>query len=138
MTACGGPGRLNRRIAPNTATSSGPTQPQNAPAGIGGTSRARSAFRRAAVSAGTGSTRVSIIEAHRMGCRRHRQPSMAYRGRGMKDSDPGTLTVAPTPLRQPANTSPTLAASLAGAQLITAEDSRQVLPLARPLPLRAP
>jgi 16S rRNA (cytidine1402-2'-O)-methyltransferase len=71
-----------------------------------------------------------------MGCRRHRQPSMAYRGRGMKDSDPGTLTVAATPLGQPADASPRLAAALAVAQLIAAEDTRRVLRLARELGVR--
>src|SRR5262249_12659961 len=136
MTARGSPSRLNRRIAPNTVTSSGPAQPHNALAGIGGTSRARSASRRAAVPPGAGSTRVSVIEAHRMGCRRPRQPPMAYRGRGMKDSGPGTLTVAATPLGRPADASPRLAAALAAAELIAAEDTRRVLRLARELGVR--
>src|SRR5215469_9108398 len=136
MTACGSPSRLNRSTAPNTVTSSGPTQPQNAPPGIGGTSRTRSASRRVAVPPGAGSIRVSVIEPHRMGWRRHRQPAMAYRGRGMKHSDPGTLTVAATPLGQPADASPRLAAALAAAQLIAAEDTRRVLRLARELGVR--
>jgi len=54
----------------------------------------------------------------------------------MKDSDPGTLTVAATPLGQPADASPRLAAALAGAQLIAAEDTRRVLRLARELGVR--
>ena len=61
---------------------------------------------------------------------------MAYRGRGMKDSDPGTLTVAATPLGRPADASPRLAAALAAAQLIAAEDTRRVLRLARVLGVR--
>ena len=61
---------------------------------------------------------------------------MAYRGRGMKDSDPGTLTVAATPLGQPADASPRLAAALGAAQLIAAEDTRRVLRLARELGVR--
>src|SRR5499427_5669040 len=61
---------------------------------------------------------------------------MAYRGRGMKDSDPGTLTVAATPLGQPADASPRLAGALATAQLIAAEDTRRVLRLARDLGVR--
>ena len=71
-----------------------------------------------------------------MGWRRRRGPAMAYRGRGMKDSDPGTLTVAATPLGQPADASPRLAAALAAAQLIAAEDTRRVLRLARELGVR--
>ena len=71
-----------------------------------------------------------------MGCRRRRRPAMAYRGRGMKDSDPGTLTVAATPLGQPADASPRLAGALAAAQLIAAEDTRRVLRLARELGVR--
>src|SRR5262249_13655739 len=63
-------------------------------------------------------------------------PGMAYRGRQMKDSDPGTLTVAATPLGQPADASPRLAAALAAAQLIAAEDTRRVLRLARELGVR--
>src|SRR5262249_59090229 len=61
---------------------------------------------------------------------------MAYGSRQMKDSDPGTLTVAATPLGQPADASPRLAAALAGAQLIAAEDTRRVLRLARELGVR--
>jgi len=61
---------------------------------------------------------------------------MAYRSRQMKDSDPGTLTVAATPLGQPADASPRLAAALAAAQLIAAEDTRRVLRLARELGVR--
>src|SRR5262249_43266394 len=63
-------------------------------------------------------------------------PGMAYRGRQMKDSDPGTLTVAATPLGQPADASPRLAAALAAAQLIAAEDTRRGLRLARGLGVR--
>ncbi len=54
----------------------------------------------------------------------------------MKDSDPGTLTVAATPLGQPADASPRLAAALAAAQLIAAEDTRRLLRLARELGVR--
>jgi 16S rRNA (cytidine1402-2'-O)-methyltransferase len=54
----------------------------------------------------------------------------------MKDSDPGTLTVAATPLGQPADASPRLAGALAAAQLIAAEDTRRVLRLARELGVR--
>ena len=54
----------------------------------------------------------------------------------MKDSDPGTLTVAATPLGQPADASPRLAAALGAAQLIAAEDTRRVLRLARELGVR--
>ena len=71
-----------------------------------------------------------------MGCWRHRRRAMAYRGRGMKDSNPGTLTVAATPLGQPADASPRLAGALAAAQLIAAEDTRRVLRLARELGVR--
>jgi 16S rRNA (cytidine1402-2'-O)-methyltransferase len=54
----------------------------------------------------------------------------------MRDSDPGTLTVAATPLGQPADASPRLAGALATAQLIAAEDTRRVLRLARMLGVR--
>ena len=54
----------------------------------------------------------------------------------MRDSDPGTLIVAATPLGQPADASPRLADALAAAQLIAAEDTRRVLRLARVLGVR--
>jgi 16S rRNA (cytidine1402-2'-O)-methyltransferase len=54
----------------------------------------------------------------------------------MKHSDPGTLTVAASPLGQPADASPRLAAALAAAQLIAAEDTRRALRLARELGVR--
>jgi 16S rRNA (cytidine1402-2'-O)-methyltransferase len=61
---------------------------------------------------------------------------MAYRGRGMKDSEPGTLIVAAAPLGQAADASPRLADALAAAPLIAAEDTRRVLRLARTLEVR--
>jgi len=61
---------------------------------------------------------------------------MAYRGRGMNDSDPGTLIVAATPLGEPADASPRLAAALAAAEIVAAEDTRRVLRLARVLGVR--
>jgi 16S rRNA (cytidine1402-2'-O)-methyltransferase len=61
---------------------------------------------------------------------------MAYRGRGMKDSHPGTLIVAATPLGQAADASPRLADALAAAPLIAAEDTRRALRLARMLEVR--
>ena len=54
----------------------------------------------------------------------------------MKDSDPGTLIVAATPLGQPADASPRLAGALAAAPLIAAEDTRRVLRLARVMGVR--
>jgi 16S rRNA (cytidine1402-2'-O)-methyltransferase len=51
----------------------------------------------------------------------------------MNESDSGTLTVAATPLGQPADASPRLAAALAAAPVIAAEDTRRVLRLARAL-----
>jgi 16S rRNA (cytidine1402-2'-O)-methyltransferase len=54
----------------------------------------------------------------------------------MRDSEPGTLIVAATPLGQPADASPRLADALAAAQLIAAEDTRRVLRLARVLGVR--
>ena len=54
----------------------------------------------------------------------------------MEDGDPGTLTVAATPLGQPADASPRLADALAAAPLIAAEDTRRVLRLARVLGVR--
>ncbi len=68
-----------------------------------------------------------------MGCAGHGHDAMAYRGRGMKDSDPGTLIVAAAPLGQPADASPRLASALASAEVIAAEDTRRVLRLAREL-----
>jgi len=54
----------------------------------------------------------------------------------MRDSDPGTLIVAATPLGEPGDASPRLADALATAQLIAAEDTRRVLRLARMLGVR--
>jgi 16S rRNA (cytidine1402-2'-O)-methyltransferase len=54
----------------------------------------------------------------------------------MRESSQGTLTVAATPLGQPADASPRLADALATAQLIAAEDTRRVLRLARTLGVR--
>ena len=54
----------------------------------------------------------------------------------MEDGDPGTLTVAATPLGEPADASPRLAGALAAAPLIAAEDTRRVLRLARVLGVR--
>jgi 16S rRNA (cytidine1402-2'-O)-methyltransferase len=68
-----------------------------------------------------------------MGCAGRGHGEMAYRGRGMKDSDPGTLIVAAAPLGQPADASPRLAGALASAEVIAAEDTRRVLRLAREL-----
>ena len=56
--------------------------------------------------------------------------------RGMEDGDPGTLTVAATPLGEPADASPRLAGALAAAPVIAAEDTRRVLRLARVLGVR--
>jgi 16S rRNA (cytidine1402-2'-O)-methyltransferase len=56
--------------------------------------------------------------------------------RGTKDGDPGTLTVAATPLGDPADASPRLAGALAAAPVIAAEDTRRVLRLARVLGVR--
>src|SRR5579863_3344326 len=68
-----------------------------------------------------------------MGCQRREDRAMAYRGREMMNSDPGTLTVAAAPLGDPADGSPRLAGALAAAPLIAAEDTRRVLRLAREL-----
>jgi 16S rRNA (cytidine1402-2'-O)-methyltransferase len=54
----------------------------------------------------------------------------------MEDGDPGTLTVAATPLGEPADASPRLAGALAAAPVIAAEDTRRVLRLARVLGVR--
>src|SRR5260370_36055000 len=54
----------------------------------------------------------------------------------MKDSHPGTLIVAATPLGQAADASPRLADALAAAPLIAAEDTRRALRLARMLEAR--
>jgi 16S rRNA (cytidine1402-2'-O)-methyltransferase len=51
----------------------------------------------------------------------------------MKDSEPGTLIVAAAPIGQPADASPRLAAALAGAGVIAAEDTRRLLRLAAAL-----
>ncbi len=48
----------------------------------------------------------------------------------MKTSDAGVLTVAAVPIGQPADASPRLAAALAAAQVIAAEDTRRVRRLA--------
>ena len=48
----------------------------------------------------------------------------------MNDSDHGTLTVAAAPIGQPADASPRLAAALAAADVIAAEDTRRVRRLA--------
>ncbi len=50
-----------------------------------------------------------------------------------RDSEPGTLIVAATPLGRAADASPRLAGALAAAQLIAAEDTRRVRRLAREL-----
>jgi 16S rRNA (cytidine1402-2'-O)-methyltransferase len=54
---------------------------------------------------------------------------MAYRGRGMKEST-GTLTMAAAPIGDPEDASPRLAAALATAPVIAAEDTRRVRRLA--------
>ncbi len=54
-------------------------------------------------------------------------------GRGMNDSDPGTLIVAAAPIGQPADASPRLASALARAAVIAAEDTRRVRRLAAAL-----
>ncbi len=51
----------------------------------------------------------------------------------MKDSQNGTLVVAAAPIGQPGDVSPRLAAALAGAQVIAAEDTRRVRRLAAAL-----
>ena len=51
----------------------------------------------------------------------------------MKDSHNGTLTVAAAPIGQPGDASPRLAAALAGAQVVAAEDTRRVRRLAAAL-----
>jgi 16S rRNA (cytidine1402-2'-O)-methyltransferase len=56
--------------------------------------------------------------------------------RALKDGGPGTLTVAATPLGEPADASPRLAGALAAAPVIAAEDTRRVLRLARVLGVR--
>ncbi|HEY5989463.1 MAG TPA: SAM-dependent methyltransferase, partial [Streptosporangiaceae bacterium] len=56
---------------------------------------------------------------------------MAYRGRGMKST--GTLTVAAAPIGHPEDASPRLAAALATAPVIAAEDTRRVRRLAAAL-----
>ena len=137
MTACGSPSRLNRRIAPSTVTSSGPAQPQNVLPGIGGHQPGAQCVQARGGLARRGLDRSFRHRGTSYGLRRRAgSRAMAYRGRGMKDSDPGTLTVAATPLGQPADASPRLAAALAAAQLIAAEDTRRVLRLARELGVR--
>jgi 16S rRNA (cytidine1402-2'-O)-methyltransferase len=54
---------------------------------------------------------------------------MSYRGRGMKQST-GTLTVAAAPIGHPEDASPRVAAALATAPVIAAEDTRRVRRLA--------
>src|SRR5215470_12845810 len=130
MTLPGTLRRLNRRNAPNAVTSSGPTQPQNALPGIGGTSRARRAATSTVVAPAAVSARDATIEPHRIGRWR------ASVSRGMKDSEPGTLIVAAVPIGRPGDASPRLASALAEAGVIAAEDTRRVRRLAAALGVR--
>src|SRR5215475_1279851 len=137
MTACGALRRSNRRNVPNAVTSSGPAQPQNALPGMGGTSRARRAARRALVSSGAGSTCDSIIEPHRMGTAGQRCQMRGGKGRyldsEMKTTEPGVLTVAAVPIGQPADASPRLTEALATAEVIAAENTHRLRRLAAAL-----
>src|SRR6516165_3183659 len=134
MTACGSLSRSNRRNVPNAVTSSGPAQPQKALPGMGGTSRARRAARRALVSSGAGSTRDSIIEPHRMGTAdqwcQMRGGKRRYLDSEMKTTEPGVLTVAAVPIGQPADASSRLAEALAKAEVIAAENTHRLRRLA--------
>src|SRR5262249_3568326 len=137
MTACGVLRRSNRKNVPNTVTSSGPAQPQNALPGMGGTSRARRAARRALGSSGAGSTRDSIIEPHCMGTAdpwwQMRGGNRRYLDSEMKTTEPGVLTVAAVPIGQPADASPRLAEALAKAEVIAAENTHRLRRLAAAL-----
>src|SRR5215831_6444595 len=130
MTLPGTLRRLNRRKAPSAVTSSGPTQPQNALPGMGGTIRARRAARSTSVSAAAMSPRDVIIEPHRRGGWR---VSVSH---AMKDTGPGKLVVAAAPIGRPADASPRLASALATAGVIAAEDTRRVRRLAGALGVR--
>src|ERR1700683_1892166 len=157
MIASGELSRLKRRKAPNAVTSSGPSHPHGRSAGIGATSRARSTDSRLASSGpGVAATSASVpIIAHMLlphGPRRAGPPGSSYcpagrwgAGRpgsrrmlpmaGREQDTAGVLTLAAVPIGRPEDASSRLAAELARATLIAAEDTRRVRWLAASLGL---